>query len=118
MARENTEEENRFRKAQLQLGLKKAIEVPLSIMTLGDKAWDAMLGVAQYGNIASRSDVALGARALEVGIWAAYRTLINNMDDINDPEYRKKIMEKAGVIRDRSAENCQKILDILEKRSV
>ncbi|WP_245532042.1 cyclodeaminase/cyclohydrolase family protein [Desulfobacter postgatei] len=115
---ENTEKENRFRKAQLELGLKKAIEVPLSIMTLGDKAWDAMLGVAQYGNIASRSDVVLGARALEVGIWGAYRTLINNMDDINDPEYRKKIMEKAGVIRDRAAENCQKILDILEKRSV
>jgi hypothetical protein len=40
------------------------------------------------------------------------------MDDINDPEYRKKIMEKSGVIRDRSAENCQKIIDILEKRSV
>ncbi|WP_289023416.1 glutamate formimidoyltransferase [Desulfobacter postgatei] len=115
---ENTEEENRFRKAQLELGLKKAIEVPLSIMTLGDKAWDAMLGVAQYGNIASRSDVALGARALEVGIWGAYRTLIHNMDDINDPEYRKKIMEKADVIRDMAVENCQKILDILEKRPV
>ncbi len=114
---ENTDEENRFRKAQLQLGLKKAIEVPLFIMTQGDKAWDAMMGVAQYGNIASRSDLEVGARALEAGIWGAYRTVVNNMDEIDDPEYRKKIMEKADAVRDRAAENCQKILDILEKRS-
>ena len=114
---ENTDEENRFRKAQLQLGLKKAIEVPLFTMTQGDKAWDAMMGVAQYGNIASRSDLEVGARALEAGIWGAYRTVVNNMDEINDTEYRKKIMKKADAVRDRAAENRQKILDILEKRS-
>ena len=114
----NTDEEKGFRKAQLQLGLKKAIEVPLSTMTLGDKAWDAMMGVAQCGNIASRSDVEVGARALEVGIWGAYRNVVINMDGINDPEYRKTIMAKADAIRGRAAENCQKILDILEKRSV
>ncbi|NDY73741.1 glutamate formimidoyltransferase [Desulfobacter hydrogenophilus] len=115
---EHTDEENRFKKAQLQQGLKKAIEVPLSIMTLGDKVWDAMMGVTQYGNIASRSDLEVGARALEVGIWGAYRTVVNNMGEINDPEYRKKIMEKADAIRVRAVENCQKILDILEKRPV
>ena len=114
---ENTDEKSRFREAQLQLGLKKAIEVPLFIMTQGDKAWDAMMGVAKYGNIASRSDLEVGARALEAGIWGAYRTLVNNMDEINDPEYRKKILEKADAVRDRAAENRQKILDILEKRS-
>ena len=115
---ENTDEETRFRKAQLQLGLKKAIEVPLFIMTQGDKVWDAMMGVAQYGNIASRSDLEVGVRALEAGIWGAYRTMVSNMDEINDPEYRKKIMEQADAVRDRAAENCQNILDILEKRSV
>nr|WP_320194179.1 glutamate formimidoyltransferase [uncultured Desulfobacter sp.] len=114
---ENTKEEDSFKKTQLQLGLKKAIEVPLSVMTLGDKAWDAMMGVAQLGNIASRSDLEVGARALDVGIWGAYRTLVNNMTEINDPEYRKKIMEKADAIKDRASEKCQKILDILEKRS-
>lgn len=115
---ENTDEETRFRKAQLQLGLKKTIEVPLFIMTQGDKVWDAMMGVAQYGNIASRSDLEVGVRALEAGIWGAYRTMVSNMDEINDPEYRKKIMEQADAVRDRAAENCQNILDILEKRSV
>lgn len=114
---ETTDEEVDFRTAQLQLGLKKAIEVPLSVMTLGDKAWDAMMGVAQDGNIASRSDMEMGARALEVGIWGAYRTLVNNMDDIQDTEYRKKMMDKADDIRTRAAERCQKMLNILKKRS-
>jgi glutamate formiminotransferase/formiminotetrahydrofolate cyclodeaminase len=114
---ETTEEENQYRTAQLQQGLKKAIEVPLSVMALGDKAWDAMIGVAQDGNIASRSDLEMGARALEVGIWGAYRTLVNNMDDIHDTQYRKKIMEKADAMRDRAVERCQKMLDILGKRS-
>jgi len=115
---ENTDEERDFRRARLQQGLKKAIEVPLSVMTLGDKAWDAMVGVAQSGNIASRSDVQVGARALELGIWGAYKNVVINMDGINDPEYRRKIMAKADAIRDRAAENCQKILDILERRLV
>ncbi|WP_321495124.1 glutamate formimidoyltransferase [uncultured Desulfobacter sp.] len=113
----NTDEENRFRASQLQLGLKKAIEVPLSIMTLGDKAWDAMIGVAQYGNIALRSDAQVGARALEAGIWGAYKNVVINMGKIEDPEYREKIMVKADSLRDRAVKNCQKVLDILEERS-
>jgi len=58
----------------------------------------------------------MGARALEVGIWGAYRTLVNNMDDIHDTEYRKKIMDKADGIKERAAERCQEMLDVLGKR--
>jgi hypothetical protein len=39
------------------------------------------------------------------------------MDDIHDTQYRKKIMEKADAMRDRAVERCQKMLDILGKRS-
>ncbi|MCG8551576.1 MAG: cyclodeaminase/cyclohydrolase family protein, partial [Desulfobacterales bacterium] len=99
-------------------GLKIAVQVPLETMRLGDKAWDAMTAVAQYGNIASLSDLQVGARALELGLWGAYKTLVNNMDEISDPEYRKRIMEKADAFRDRAAENSRKMLDILERRTV
>jgi glutamate formiminotransferase/formiminotetrahydrofolate cyclodeaminase len=58
----------------MQAGLKKAIDIPLKTMKLGDGAWDALCEVARYGNPASRSDVEVGARALETGIWGAYRT--------------------------------------------
>ncbi len=112
-----TEEEKAFREEQLQAGLKKAIEVPLSTMMLGDRAWDAMLGVAQHGNIASRSDVEVGARALEVGIWGAYKNVAINMAGVRDAEYKENILAKALAIKNRAAVNCQRVLDLLEKRS-
>lgn len=48
-------------------------------MKLGDSAWEMMLEIAKFGNIASKSDVEVGARALEVGIWGAYRNVMINL---------------------------------------
>ncbi len=112
-----TDEEKAYRAAQLQEGLKKAIEVPLSTMTLGDQAWDAMIEVAEYGNIASKSDVEVGARALEMGIWGAYKNVVINMGDITDETYKKETLATAEAIKDRAAAMCKTVLDILDNRS-
>ncbi len=112
-----TDEEKAYRSAQLQAGLKKAIEIPLGTMTLGDQAWDAMIEVAKYGNIASKSDVEVGARALEMGIWGAYKNVVINMGDIKDETYKKETMVEAEALKDRAADYCQKVLKILEDRS-
>jgi len=112
-----TEEEKAHRSEQLQLGLKKAIEVPLSTMTLGDAAWEAMTEVARYGNIASKSDVEVGARALEMGIWGAYKNVAINMGDIKDPAYKTETMARAETLKNRAAECCSRVLEILENRS-
>ncbi|MEH0021239.1 MAG: glutamate formimidoyltransferase [Desulfobacter sp.] len=112
-----TDEEKAYRTERLQEGLKKAIEVPMSTMTLGDRAWDAMIEVATYGNIASRSDVEVGARALETGIWGAYKNVVINMGDITDAAYKKETMARAEALKARAADMCRKVLDILEKRS-
>lgn len=111
-----TDEEKAFRSDQLQLGLKKAIEVPLSTMTLGDKAWDALALVAEYGNIASKSDVEVGARALEMGIWGAYKNVVINMGDIKDPEYKTTTLARAEALKDRAARMCEQVLEILDGR--
>lgn len=112
-----TDEEKAHRNAQLQQGLKKAIEIPLTTMKIGDRAWDAMAEVARYGNFASRSDVEVGARALEVGIWGAYRNVVINMKDIVDEPYRKETMALAESIKDRAAQMCETVLKILEDRA-
>ncbi|MCG8619403.1 MAG: cyclodeaminase/cyclohydrolase family protein, partial [Desulfobacterales bacterium] len=111
-----TDEEKAYRAEQLQEGLKKAIEVPLSTMTLGDRAWDAMIEVAEYGNIASKSDVEVGARALEMGIWGAYKNVVINMGDITDETYKTETLARAESLKDRAADYCKKVLDILDKR--
>jgi glutamate formiminotransferase/formiminotetrahydrofolate cyclodeaminase len=112
----DTEEEKQIREQKMQDGLKKAIEVPLGTMRLGDAAWDAMVEVAKIGNIASKSDVEVGARALEVGIWGAYRNVLINLPGIKDEEFKKSILAEAEAMVERSKTKCAEILKILEER--
>lgn len=112
-----TDEEIAFREEQLQLGLKKAIDVPLSCMKTADAAWDAMIEVARHGNIASKSDVEVGARALEMGIWGAYKNVVINMGDITDEAYKTETLAAAEGLKDRAADMSGQVLEILDSRS-
>ncbi len=112
----NTDEEKAIRSAKMQDGLKKAIEIPLTTMRHGDSAWDMMVECAKYGNIASKSDVEVGARALEVGIWGAYKNVMINMPGIKDEEFKKaKVAEAEGMML-RAKAKCDEVLSVLEGR--
>ncbi len=109
----NTEEEQRLRHEKMQAGLKSAIEIPLTTMRLGDRAWDSFLEVARYGNPASRSDTQVGARALEVGIWGAYQNVLINMVDIEDSQFKEKILHEAEILVRRAESKCKEVLTTL-----
>ncbi len=111
-----TSEEIRLRHAAMQAGLKTAIDIPLATMRLGDRAWEPMQAVARYGNPASKSDIQVGARALETGIWGAWQNVLINMIDIEDEAYKAGILDEAQQIADRARENCDQVLAILEQR--
>ena len=111
------EADRAYRDEQLQLGLKKAIDTPLAVMATADAAWDALVQVAAHGNIASKSDVEVGARALEMGIWGAYKNVVINMAGITDDAYKKQTLEKADALKNRAADICGQVLDILDSRS-
>ncbi|WP_319408619.1 glutamate formimidoyltransferase [uncultured Desulfosarcina sp.] len=111
-----TDAERTVRAERMQAGLKKAIDIPLTTMKLGDGAWDAFCEVARYGNPASRSDVEVGARALETGIWGAYKNVMINMADITDNAFKTRITQEAEAIVNRAARKCAEVLEILEAR--
>ncbi|MCF8139154.1 MAG: glutamate formimidoyltransferase [Desulfotignum sp.] len=113
----DTEADRACRDEQLQLGLKKAIDTPLSVMAIADAAWEALVQVAAHGNIASKSDVEVGARALEMGIWGAHKNVLINMAGITDDAYKKQTLEKADALKNRAADMCGQVLDILDSRS-
>jgi len=115
MPKESDAEKER-RKAAMQAGLKKAIQVPLACMRLGDQAWDSMVEIAKYGNPASKSDVQVGARALETGIWGAWQNVLINMADIEDKAFKKAAQEEAETIANRAGDVCRQVLEILSKR--
>jgi glutamate formiminotransferase/formiminotetrahydrofolate cyclodeaminase len=111
-----TDAQRNERAERMQAGLKKAIDIPLTTMKLGSGAWDALCEVARYGNPASRSDVEVGARALETGIWGAYKNVMINMTDITDDDFKARITEEAEAIVTRSAQKCAEVLEILDAR--
>ncbi len=111
-----TEEQKIARQKAIQNGLKTAVQVPLSTMRLGDEAWSAMAEIAKYGNIASKSDVQVGVRALELGIWGAWQNVRINLNNITDETYKTAILKEADALADRAKNNCTEILEILEKR--
>jgi glutamate formiminotransferase/formiminotetrahydrofolate cyclodeaminase len=113
---ETTDEERAIRGECMQSGLKKAIDVPLTIMKIADEAWDALCEVARYGNPASRSDVEVGAKALETGIWGAYKNVMINLADITDEDFRERISREADAIVGRAGKKLARVLEILEKR--
>ncbi|HKJ97871.1 MAG TPA: glutamate formimidoyltransferase [Desulfotignum sp.] len=113
----NTEADRGYRAEQLQLGLKKAIDTPLSVMKTADAAWEALAKVAEYGNIASKSDVEVGARALEMGIWGAYKNVVINMVDITDETYKKETLTQAEFLKDRAEAMSRQVLEILDSRT-
>lgn len=107
-----TEEEKKLRREAMEAGLKHAIEVPLTTMRLGDKAWEAMEIVARYGNPASRSDIMVGAAALATGIWGAYQNVLINMESIKDQAYKEKTLAEAAVLLVNTRKNRAKIESI------
>lgn len=112
-----TEEEQKVRFEKMQEGLKTAIRVPLNTMILGDSAWDMLLEAAKYGNIASKSDLQVGARSLELGIWGAYQNVIINMTDMKDETFRKETLDAAEAMKARAKTVCEEILQLLDERS-
>ena len=85
--------------AAMQEGLQKAVAVPLAVMRMGDRCWEAMVEMARHGNPASRSDLEVGARALEAGIWGAYRNVPINLPGIEDEAFRQATADGGGGAR-------------------
>ena len=111
-----TEAEAAERERALQQGLEKAIAVPLRTMRAADTCWEAMLELARHGNLASRSDLEVGARALETGIWGAYRNVLINLPEVKDADYTSRARAEAEALARRAAERAAEVLGILAAR--
>lgn len=111
-----TESEQKIRKEKMQEGLKKAIDVPLSVMKISDACWQWMIEMSKHGNIASKSDLEVGAKSLETGIWGAFKNVEINLPAIDDENYKKNILSEANEIINRAELNFKKVCEILRGR--
>ena len=112
----DTPEEKAARHAAMQEGLKAAVQVPLEVMRTADRCWEAMTEMAAHGNPASRSDLEVGAKALEAGIWGAFRNVAINLPGIEDEPFRKATAEEAEALAARAALMRDTVLKALAAR--
>jgi glutamate formiminotransferase / formiminotetrahydrofolate cyclodeaminase len=113
----DTPEEKTARHAAMQEGLKAAVRVPLDVMRTADRCWEAMTEMADHGNPASRSDLEVGAKALEAGIWGAFRNVAINLPGIEDEPFRQATTEEAEALATRAAAARDAVLKALSARA-
>jgi glutamate formiminotransferase/formiminotetrahydrofolate cyclodeaminase len=113
----DTAEEKAARHAAMQEGLKAAVQVPLAVMRTGDRCWEPMVEMASHGNPASRSDLEVGARALETGIWGAFRNVAINLPGIEDEALRRTVSDEAEALAARAAAMRDKVLATVATRT-
>jgi glutamate formiminotransferase / formiminotetrahydrofolate cyclodeaminase len=112
----DTDEEKAARHAATQAGLKAAVQVPLEVMRTADRCWEAMAEMAAHGNPASRSDLEVGAKALETGIWGASRNVAINLPGIEDEPFRQAIAQETEGLAARAVMMRDEVLEILALR--
>uniref|UniRef100_A0A803TIF3 Formimidoyltransferase-cyclodeaminase n=1 Tax=Anolis carolinensis TaxID=28377 RepID=A0A803TIF3_ANOCA len=86
-----TPEEKERRTAAMQLGLKNAVGVPFSLAEKVHSLWPFLREMAQYGNLACKSDIQVAAKALEAGVFGAYFNVVTNLKDITDEGFKKQV---------------------------
>lgn len=112
-----TPEEKEKRAHAMQEGLKKATLVPLNTMELIDRAWDPIIEVARVGQYSSRSDVEVGAKALEAAAFGAYKNVVINLGDIKDKAFKKELTQKAGTLLKRAGEKLKELTTVVAERT-
>jgi glutamate formiminotransferase / formiminotetrahydrofolate cyclodeaminase len=112
-----TDEEKAARSAAMQEGLKKATQVPLATMELADRAWAPLIEIARVGQFSSRSDVEVGARALEAGIYGAHRNVIINLDGIRDDAFVDDLRRRADELVARARERFVELEEVVAART-
>jgi len=85
------------------------------VMCAADACWDAMLEMARHGNAASKSDLEVGARALEMGLWGAWRNVRTNLAELEDAELKRRAAE-AEAMATRAREKLSEVLTLLDRR--
>ncbi|MEJ2502027.1 MAG: glutamate formimidoyltransferase [Gemmatimonadota bacterium] len=112
-----SEAEDAARRQAMEDGLKQATRVPFHTMELADRAWDPMLGLARLGQYASRSDLEVGAKALEACVYGAYRNVIINLVDIEDAAFREAMEAKAGTLLARARRKLAEVQAAIGERT-
>ena len=113
----DTEPERAARREAMQHGLREAILVPLRTMELVDRAWAPMLHIARVVRYSARTDVEVGARALEACLYGTYRNVLTNLSAVEDPAFSREAESRARALFERGTDQFAAIREAIDARS-
>ncbi|MBC7543702.1 MAG: cyclodeaminase/cyclohydrolase family protein [Candidatus Sericytochromatia bacterium] len=94
-----TPDEQAARNAAIQLALQHACDVPLETAKAGMAVLHLAMAVAEMGNPAAITDVAVGAMTAAAGIEGAILNVRINLFEITDPDYRAACIEELQEVQ-------------------
>ena len=105
-----------LREEALQAATRRAIESPLQVIRIASGCWEAMVQVARVGNPNALSDLQVGARALESGVWGACRNVEANLPALKDKLVCAEALELSVRSYKEGQEACELIQEIIASR--
>jgi len=108
--------EEKVREERLDQGLKTAISIPLKLAVTANSLWPPIKELAAIANIACKSDLQVGAKSLETGVWGAHQNVLINLKQIKDEAYREKVKSDSEAELKIATERCTEVLAILDAR--
>lgn len=115
---QTTSDEKSARISAMQMGLKKAVQVPLMTAKLSYEAIKICETVKQHGNPNSITDVTVGARMALTGVQGGVLNVLINLKDIKDEEYIAEMKKECSVLIAEASKLADNILEeVLHKLS-
>lgn len=111
-----TPEEEAVRDQALQEGLEKAVEVPYSVAKEVNRLWPTLVELAMVCNLGTVSDLQVGARCLETGVWGAYYNVAVNLEGLRDKARREELQTEMNEAVRVAQDGLQLVLSTLAQR--
>eukprot|EP01106_Pelomyxa_sp_JSP_P016712 TRINITY_DN6376_c0_g2_i1.p1 TRINITY_DN6376_c0_g2~~TRINITY_DN6376_c0_g2_i1.p1 ORF type:complete len:544 (-),score=159.96 TRINITY_DN6376_c0_g2_i1:68-1699(-) len=113
----DTQEQKRAKAEAVAKATRKAIEIPMMTMRVSSSCWPAMMQMALHGNIGSKSDLEVGAKALELAVWGAHRNVLINMKDVPKTDtWAVETLQEAQKLADLAASEATKVVTAINAR--
>ena len=108
--------EQQLRAEAMQVATRRAIESPLQVMKVGSSCLESLIQVAAVGNPNALSDLQVGAKSLEIGIWGACRNVETNLSMLEDKDMCREVEQLSARLYKEAQTDCEKIQQIIEGR--
>jgi len=109
-----TDEEKKIRDEAMQAGLKQAVMVPLGTAQQSYEAIEIADVVAKNGNMASITDVGVGAQSAYTGVLGGIYNVLINLNDIKDKKFNDEMRNTCAELKEKAQGKLNEVLNFVE----